>query len=161
MLCKAFPYNCYQIMCMYIYILYTHNVFSTSTSWLLCFGCRFHDVHNVITVIKGTLDQTFGANTGWIWRTSLKQFGVWGDILQRLLPIHIYKICFQSLPGNIVASPFFYAPPPLQNRLTRLSPSSPATKPMSLTTAVPCYKPQGSHVDYLAGQSMNLEINGN
>lgn len=112
-------------MCMYIYILYTHNVFSTSTSWLLCFGCRFHDVHNVITVIKGTLDQTFGANTGWIWRTSLKQFGVWGDILQRLLPIHIYKICFQSLPGNIVASPFFYAPPPsskpIDPSLTQLS----------------------------------------
>ena len=162
MLCKAFPYHCHQIIHTYIYIhVYIYNVFSTSTSCLLCFGRRFHDVHhNVITVINGTLDQTFGANTSWIRRTSLKQFGIWGDILKRLLPIHIYKHASNHYQETLLHC-HFSLPPPLQNRLIRLSPSSPATKPMSLTTAVPCYKPQGSQVDHLAGQSMIIHQPGN
>ncbi len=125
MLCKAFPTSGTKT--------YLNDLFSTSTSWLYALGVGFM----VFTITWDysnlrTLEQTFGANRSWIWRTFFKQTSLGG----------VYsKGCFQSLLDNIVAWPFFFALP--QNWLIRLCPSSPATKPMSLTTAVPCYKPQG------------------
>lgn len=108
MLCKAFPYNCYQII--YTYITYSVQV-------LVDFhplGVGSMMLIMSLQAIKGTLDQTFGAYTSWIWRKSLKQFGVLGgDILKRLLPNSYIQNILPIITRKIVAMPFFHLAPPV------------------------------------------------